>query len=155
MLGPIIIDTNLLLLLVVGATDPDYIAMHKRLAADYTIHDFDQVSRIAGAHSEIVLLPNTLTEVSNLARQIANPARTRIQWKFKELVQSLTEVYVESRTAIMREEFLTLGLTDAAILHFCTLPLGDLGPTLLSVDEDLINNASSLGYGCIDYNQLR
>lgn len=153
--GPVVIDTNLLLLLVVGAADPRYIAMHKRLAADYTAYDFEQVSQIAGRYSEIILLPNTVTEVSSFARQIADPARSRIQGKFRSLLQSVTEFYVESRTAALREEFVELGLTDAAILHLCALPLDDLSPTLLSVDEDLINGASSLGYGCIDYKQLR
>lgn len=67
----------------------------------------------------------------------------------------MTEVYVASAEAALREEFVALGLTDAAVLHLCALPLGDVTPTLLSVDEDLLNGASSLGYGCLDYLQLR
>lgn len=66
--GPIIIDTNLLLLLIVGAADPSYIAMHKRLRSDYTVHDFEQVAQIVGGYSEIIVSPNTVTEVSSFAR---------------------------------------------------------------------------------------
>lgn len=153
--GPVIIDTNLLLLLVVGSADRQYISKHKRLAPDYSIDDFDLVTAVASSFSDIILLPNTLTEVSSFARQIGNPARDHIQSKLAEFIEVNTEIHIAGRSAALRDEFFELGLTDAAILQLCAAPLGELTPTLLSVDADLLNAASALGYGFLDFTQLR
>ena len=64
----IILDTNLLLLLVVGSTDRRYISAHKNLA--FEEEDSDILVGILSQTPSIILTPNTLTETSNLARQI-------------------------------------------------------------------------------------
>src|ERR1700674_3017507 len=65
----IILDSNLLLLFIVGTASRDYISKHKRLQA-YRDVDFTLLTQMLAAAPKIVLTPNTLTEVSNLARQI-------------------------------------------------------------------------------------
>jgi hypothetical protein len=60
----IIIDTNLLLLLLVGMYDKSYIARHKR-TNDYSSDDFELLL-MRLERCEIVLVSNVLTEVSNL-----------------------------------------------------------------------------------------
>lgn len=77
MKGVVVIDTNLLVLLVVGSASRSYIRKHKRLS-DYTSEDFDMLSLILSEFSEIVFLPHILAEVSNIARQIDLPARRQI-----------------------------------------------------------------------------
>jgi hypothetical protein len=92
----VLLDANLLLLLVVGATDRSYIKRHKRLKA-YTESDFDALQEIIQTMTGIVVTPNILTEVSNLAKQIAEPARAEIALTFRALVHGLEENYVPSK----------------------------------------------------------
>jgi hypothetical protein len=71
------LDSNLLLLFVVGSASRDYIAKHKRLKA-YAASDFDLLLERLGVVSSILLTPNTLTETSNLIDHIGEPARSHI-----------------------------------------------------------------------------
>jgi GntR family transcriptional regulator / MocR family aminotransferase len=65
--GSLILDTNLLLLLVVGLTDPRYVSAHKRLK--FQRQDFQRLQEWIDAATAVILTPNILTETSNLARQ--------------------------------------------------------------------------------------
>jgi hypothetical protein len=153
MTGVVVVDSNLILLLVVGSASKAYIATHKRLKDDYTVDDFDLLGLILADFSDIVLLPHILAEVSNLARQIKNPARAKIQHKLKTLITTATELPIQSASGAQRDEFDELGLTDAAILHLCNMSLNGISPTLITSDTDLANSAHSLGYSVIDYKQ--
>jgi hypothetical protein len=113
---PILLDTHLLLLLVVGLTDKSYITKHKKLQ-EFTVEDFDVLRAILADAPSVLLLPNTVSETSNLASKIADPAKTQIFLTFRTLIQATSEQYIESRVASERHEFVRLGLPDAAILQ--------------------------------------
>ena len=66
--------------------------------------------------SSIVVTSNILTEASNFAKQIAEPARTRIATAFRILLDTLEERHIASRRAAEQPEFPRLWLTDAGIL---------------------------------------
>jgi hypothetical protein len=146
----VVIDANLLTLLVVGSASRDYVGKHKRLSG-YSISDFDRLVALVDCFSEIVLVPHVLAEVSNLARLIKNPARTKIQSKLRTLIESSYEVQIARASGAARDEFEALGLTDAVILHLCQIGVNGITPTLLTVDSDLADRANSLGYRVIDY----
>ena len=150
MKGVVVIDTNLLVLLVVGSASRNYIQKHKRLS-DYTPEDFDLLGLILSEFSEIVFLPHILAEVSNIARQIDFPAKRQVQAAFRVLVTTCVEFPVQSISGVQREEFGRVGLTDAVILHFLALNANGINPTLLTSDTELANLAQSLGYSVIDY----
>jgi hypothetical protein len=152
MKGVVIVDANLTVLLVVGAASRQYIAKHKRLQA-YTSEDFELLGLLIAQFSEIVLLPHILAEVSNLARQIVNPARREVQRSLRTLVETAIELPIASVHGVRREEFDLLGLTDAMILHLCDLNFLGLRPTLITSDSTLADSANSLGYSVIDYKQ--
>ena len=152
MAGIVVIDANLLVLLVVGTASKDYIPKHRRLAA-YTADDFELLGLIISEFSDIVLVPHLLAEASSLARKIENPARGRIQDALQTLIETVIEIPVSSRSGVQRDEFNRLGLTDAVILHLCSMDVSGLNPTLVTVDSDLANSANSLGYSVIDYKQ--
>lgn len=145
----LILDTNLLLLLIVGSTSRKYISQHKRLRA-YSETDFDLLIKIISHAPNIFVTPNTLTETSNLIRHIAEPARTKIIKFFRDYIPSADEHYCESRRATTREEFIRLGLTDSVILHEMAddfiLLTDDLGLYLAAIDE---------GYSAQNFNHLR
>ena len=142
-------DTNLLLLLIVGSASRDYISKHKRLKA-YSEKDFDILMKIISIVPNVFVTPNILTETSNLAGQISEPARTKIFNFFRDYIPSADEHYCESRRAINREEFIRLGLTDAVILHEMTDVF-----ILLTDDFDLYCAAIKEGYQAQNFNHLR
>ena len=152
MTGVVVVDTNLLMLLIVGTASKDYIRMHRRLN-DYTVDDFDLLVEIIGQFSDMVFLPHILAEVSNFSRQIKNPARARVQDKLREFIMTVTELPIPSASGADRPEFTELGLTDATILHLCAMSVQGINPTLLTADTALANSAHSLGYSVIDYKQ--
>ncbi len=151
MKGVVVIDTNLLLLLIVGLTSPDYIAVHKCLKGDYTEHDFNLPGLIIGGFSDIVTLPRILSETSNLARQIPGPARRDIQLKFRSFIERTVEIPLTSVQGARREAFENLGLTDAVVLQFCELDIDGAKPTLLTADTCLADRAKSLGCSALNY----
>jgi len=148
----VVVDTNLLLLLVVGSASRTYIARHKRLQG-YTADDFELVGLIVAEFSELIVLPHILAETSNLARQIEGSARTKIQAALKVLITTTPELPLPSSLGAQREEYGELGLTDALILHFCSMQRSGINPTLVTSDHKVANRAHSLGYSVIDYRQ--
>ncbi len=145
----LILDTNLLLLFIVGSTSREYISKHKRLKA-YTETDFDLLIKIMSYVQNVFVTPNTLTETSNLAGQIPEPARTKIFKVFCDYIPSADEHYCESRQAITRKEFIRLGLTDSVILHEMTDTF-----ILLTDDLDLYLAAIKEGYQAQNFNHIR
>jgi hypothetical protein len=142
----VVIDTNLLCLLIVGATSREYISLHKRLSSDFNISHFELLVELIGVFSDIVLLPHIIAETSSIIRQIRTPMRTRIQETLRTLIATTIEFPIASAWGAQRAEYQELGITDAVILHF----LKGIEPTLMTIDRNLINTANSLGYGVID-----
>ena len=149
MVGDVILDTNLLILLVVGLASPDYVGKHKRLG-DYTADDFDLLSDILSRVARIIVTPNILTETSNLAVQIPEPARSHIAETFGAIVNGVDERYVPSRQAAGRPEFARLGLSDAAVLE-----MADEDATLLTADQGLYLAALNSGRPAENFMYLR
>lgn len=155
MIGPVAIDANLLLLLIVGSSERRYIDQHKRLKHVYSPEDFDLLVQLLDSFTEIILLPNTLTEVSNFSRQIADPAKSRIALTMKILIEGAREQFVPSNSAANRPEFFKLGLTDSALLEFSSIQTEGPVPTLLTADLDLAIAAEMNGYRVENFNHWR
>lgn len=145
----VLIDTNLLVLLVVGATSRNYIDKHKRLTA-FIQEDYDVLLELISGVQAIRVTPNILTETSNLAAYINEPARSQVFQTFQRLVSSFLELYVPSAVAVGRWEFIRLGLTDAAVLEALTDQA-----VLLTTDLDLFLAAQATGALAINFNQVR
>lgn len=146
---PILLDTNLLLLFVVGTTSRDYISKHKRLN-QFTVEDYDTLIQVIAHAPEVLLSPNTLTETSNLAAYIGDPAKTEIFRVLRGVISKSQEQYIHSRVASERQEFLRLGLTDAALLEASTDEVA-----ILTTDFDLYRAALAKGSPAINFNHLR
>jgi predicted nucleic acid-binding protein len=139
MAGYVIIDTNLLVLYVVGLTDTKYIRRHKRLNG-FIEADFDVLSSMLASAQRVVVAVNVLTEASNLLAFIREPARTHIMQTFGQLITRHGDSYVPSKQAVERPEFIWLGLADAALLDLCSR-----GGMLLTADSRLYEAALRCG----------
>jgi hypothetical protein len=142
----LLLDANILVLLIVGLTSRSYIRVHKRLAG-YAEADFDLLEAYANAADRIVVTPNTITEASNLARQIYEPARTYIMATLRSLIHRVDEVYVQSKQAAQGAIFLRLGITDAALLG-----VEFAAAELLTADLDLYIEAARAGRTAVNFN---
>ena len=147
----LLVDSNILVLYVVGNLDPALIAKHKRtnqfLVADY--HLLDEVLR---RFKRIVTTPNVVTEVSNMIAQIGGEeTETKLRMVLGGLVEALDEKYVLSVEASKVKEFRRLGLTDAALLL-----LAERNHHLvLTDDRHLYTALQRKGVAAINFHHLR
>jgi hypothetical protein len=149
MTQPLLIDSNLCVLLVVGATSPAYIARNKRLSA-YDETDFQLLARFTSGYSTLLFSPNVLTETSNLLRYMSEPFRTEVSGTLSRLIEKTEEQYVSSSNASRRKEHARLGLTDSVLLTLC-----DTGATLITSDLDLYLAAINENFTAMNYNHIR
>ena len=112
----LLIDTNLLLLLIVGSCDPSYLLMHKRTQS-YRPSDLHAVLEAIKPYQRWINIPNILTETSNLLAQSGVLSKAVLFRKFKDFIQETEELYVESKRITSSGHFDRFGLTDLAILE--------------------------------------
>ncbi len=111
-----IIDSNLLVLLVVGRVNHSLVGRHRRLK-QFVPEDFDRLVEVLTGADRILVTPNTLTEASNLLAYQRGPERARLSEELRRLIEREIEIVVPSVVAATRSEFRRLGLTDAALIE--------------------------------------
>ena len=125
------VDSNLLVLLIVGNVGRHLIQRHRRLQA-FTVEDYDALNDLLTTVDQVFVTPNTLTETSNLLAQHREPDRSRFFDMLRHVIETSREIVVASTEASSNDAFTRLGLTDAALLQ-------TLSPTtpLVTVDINL------------------
>lgn len=145
----ILLDTSLLVLFVVGTASREYIEKHKRLS-EFIAKDYDLLIETIAQAPSVIVTPNTLTETSNLAAYIREPARSEVFRVLKSVIATSQETYVPSSTASARVEFIRLGLTDSALIEVSSREV-----VILTTDLDLYHAALAKGTPAINFNHLR
>ena len=112
----LLIDTNLLLLYIVGSVDSAYISLHGRTRG-YSISDYDALRQFSDPFRQLVSLPHVLTETSNLLAKEKGPRREEFFRHFAAVIETLDELGVESRRAAAGDHFAVFGLTDLAVIE--------------------------------------
>ncbi|MDW6026387.1 hypothetical protein SAZ10_31965 [Mesorhizobium sp. BAC0120] len=148
---PLIIDTNLAILLIVGSISKGQIKQHKRLGK-YDQTDFEILEEFVVASSELIFTPNVLTETCNLVRQSKEPWKTRFVEVLVTIAQKRKEQIVRSVEAVSREEYRRLGLTDAGLLYLAKM-LNDA--VILTDDLLLYLAAAKAGLEAINFTHVR
>jgi hypothetical protein len=143
------LDSNVLILLVVGLTSTRYIDRHGALK-EYDISDFHLLINLISVSAGIVVTPNALSEAANFLDRIKEPAKTEVAHTFQDLIRKTTEIYVKSTEASSRSEFVRLGLPDCALLEVSKQSI-----SIVSADLHLCLAAQSAGYEAINFNHLR
>ncbi|WP_367874129.1 hypothetical protein [Luteolibacter sp. Populi] len=145
----LIVDTNLLLLLVVGSTGLELIGKHKRTRV-FTTEDFLLLEVFLEGFKEIVVTPGILAEVSNLSAQIGEPLRSSVMHTVGRLIASVRENHVAGVAVVDSRCFVRLGLVDASILE-----VYQDGDHLLTDDLDLWIEAVNSGKLATNFTHLR
>jgi hypothetical protein len=146
----LLLDTNLLLLEVVGSFDYRLIG-GKRLET-FTVQDLNVLNLLISVARRLITTPGILTETSNLASQI-NFGRDGFSRFFAHLgvkIKQLDERYESSAIISDHPLFLQLGLTDAAIAH-----LTQEGMMVLTGDWQLFGHLIKRGVDAENFNHWR
>ncbi|MCM7773688.1 hypothetical protein M8S83_16405 [Enterobacter asburiae] len=111
----VLIDTNLLLLYLVGTFSEDAILKSQRLKS-YTIEDFRILKRFLEGSPKILITANISTEISNLI-DFNGESLKKFYAIFDVFLQlpQVEEIHLDSKLISSRNEFSIYGLTDAGI----------------------------------------
>jgi hypothetical protein len=147
----VIVDTNLLLLLLVGSVNLELILKFDRTQSrGFTVGDFTTLVDFLAQFETVVTTSHILTETCNFLFQIKGDYGRMAALAFARLVAEFRERRPESRRLVAAKSFLTFGLTDAAIL--------DVKPgrhLVVTVDAKLVNRLCSNGVAAVNFNHLR
>lgn len=112
----LIIDTNLLLLLIIGAIDDGrHIQKSKRLDG-YSEEDYQTVLEFMATYDEVSITPYIAAEVSNLI-DLSGNVRHRIFEFAREFFKNLTHINSTINDDTLGDTFLSYGLTDNSIIR--------------------------------------
>ncbi len=144
----VLVDSNLLLLLVVGLWNQKAITDQKRLNG-MTAADFRLLQRFLASFPTICTTPHVLTEVSNLAGSATGQTRHAIFHQLAILLTILDERIMPSQELSRRAEFRSFGLTDAALASLNSEML------LLTEDGRLASHLQRQGWIALSLRDLR
>jgi rRNA-processing protein FCF1 len=145
--GVVALDTNVLLLLIVGLAKRSYIKQHQCLSA-FTEVDFDTLQEIVSQYDKLVVLPNVLTEIANLIGSTHGP-RAPLFEVFANFVERAEEIYLPSVKATRRPEFQWLELADCAQVEVAKDDI-----VILTSDGALYRAICSAGYKAENFSYL-
>jgi hypothetical protein len=88
--GGVLVDTNLLILLLVGQTRPELIGQYAH-TKEYSVEDFQLLSRLVERFRFIRTTPHILTEVSNLSGKLQGKVLQEFRQHFSISVSKFEE----------------------------------------------------------------
>jgi hypothetical protein len=146
----LILDTNVLLLLVVGVHKRERIITYA-LTRSYTAGDFDLLLRFTELFLRLVVTPNILTEVSNLLGAKEKAYRPELEL-LPAVMAKFIEIYEPSHPIMVNQNkfFLKFGLSDVVS---CNIVRQDYA--ILTDDLNLCHYLESNGFAALNFNHLR
>lgn len=134
----LLIDTNLLVLLIVGSVNRDRISRFKRTTG-YSSADWDLLIGMLEQISDRYTVPHVLAEVSALT-DLKAPELEHARTVLFRLIGEMRELQITSAEACAAPLYMRLGLTDAAIaeaarLQRCSVLTNDSGLYSALADE--------------------
>jgi hypothetical protein len=144
-----IIDTNILVVYIVGLTDPELVGRTKKTKA-YSPEDFHALDALLGKFGKLVTFPNIVTETSNLLEKSESHIKYRIIQNLHSFLEILHESYTSSASLGFDNDAFVFGVTDHVILR----SVQD-GLVLISDDFELTERYRSLGGDALNFNHIR
>ncbi|MGM0581733.1 MAG: hypothetical protein ACQETL_13690 [Bacteroidota bacterium] len=143
-----LIDSNALLVLILGLMNPSLINKHKKTSI-YSSEDYENLLGVIGSIESLVVLPNIWTEVDNLLNKFNRNQKELYVEKIIQTIKNTTEQYLQSNLIEENHAFYDLGLTDTLILEHaknCEL--------IITSDSTLSDYARSQGVEVFDLKEL-
>jgi hypothetical protein len=145
----IAIDSNLLLLLVVGLVDQKLATRFKRTCI-FAQEDFELLKKLLARFEKRFVTPHVLTEVSNFIGQVADPQRQLCRVQLAQFVKPSDEHHTPAKDLLEMTEYYTFGLTDASITDLALRQL-----LVVTVDAPLAHYLSNKGLPAVNFNHVR
>jgi len=103
----VLIDTNLLVLFLVGSVNKKRIPNFKRTDG-FTVDDYDLLPRLMGWFGKLIATPHVLAQVSDLTDLHGNELGV-VREKFRSLVDVIEESFDVGREIVSDSIFMRLG----------------------------------------------
>lgn len=145
----VLLDTNLLVLLVVGVYDKALIREHKR-TKNFMPEDFDLLERELGGFEAIWVTSHCLAEASNLLKQTDSSRVSGLLTCLARITENAKESHIQKSAVFGNTNAFRLGVTDAGIVI-----KSKRVNCVLTVDFDLYAQISRMGRNVINFNHLR
>jgi hypothetical protein len=144
----VLVDTNLLVLLLVGTVNRQRILNFKR-TGDFTPEDYDLLVRLVVWFGKIFSTPHVLSQVSDLT-DLTGHELTAVRAIFKALVEQIEEEYDVSQTLMKDPLYQRFGLTDSAIGAVCCR-----GILVVTTDSRLHVALQERNIDALNFNHIR
>lgn len=113
---PLLIDTNLLVLLLVGSLNPSLIGKQRRVRS-FDRFDFARVSGIASNAPRHITVPNVLTEASNLLGSGKQEICEGCAAALGHYANAVAEIYEPSDAIARMSGYQRFGLADMSVVE--------------------------------------
>jgi hypothetical protein len=114
-----LVDTNLLVLLVVGRYDPSKLVSF-RATRKYNLRFYQTLELLVSIFSRLYTTPNIITEVDNLSRQTSRGEWQGVADSLRGAVSALHETPFASRDLVTGAMHPRLGITDCSIIEMAS-----------------------------------
>lgn len=146
----ILLDTNVLLLAVIGTLGQNAVARFERTKNQFDQSDYETLKKILNQGRPVWTTPHILTETSNFLGQTGNQKALARQ-RLLELVSVYEECWEKSTTVLEDHAFLRFGLTDSAIGRAAR----QLDLVLISTDGDLCQELQRRSIRAVNFHHFR
>lgn len=144
----VIIDTNLVLLLIIGAMEKN--PKDFKRTVQFINNDVVLLRRVVSAFSRLITTPNIVTEVDNLSRNLPEREHQNLSKAVNLVFDQAVEIYVPSKVVLSTSDHPRFGVSDCV-----SLSLIDQGVLTITDDFKLYGKIVQLGYDAININHVR
>ncbi|MFM2389759.1 MAG: hypothetical protein RLZZ437_1314 [Pseudomonadota bacterium] len=145
----LLLDTNVLVLFIVGSIRPEEIGKAKRIQ-EFDRDDFDLIAHFASQTREHISTAHVLAETSNFIGSGYQEITKGACEALGEYVTKLSEIPFPAKEIVSTEEYRLLGLTDAAVLL-----LSEGNTRVISTDFHLCNRLTAKGVDAVNPRNFR
>jgi hypothetical protein len=145
----VLIDTNLLLLLIVGLYNKDLISVHKR-TKEFVPEDFDLLVESIDGYKILWVTSHCLAEVSNLIMQTNEKQAKELMAYFSDFVAKAKESHIPKEIIFKNGISTRLGVADTGLII-----KSKRVSCVFTVDFDLYIEILNRGHKVVNFNNLR
>ena len=111
----VVVDTDLLILYIIGSCSPDYISKFNR-TYQYTIEDFQIINNLLQLFKSIIITPQILSELSNLTFKKVSKFNKYFA-TVVNLLRDANERYIHKDDMLLISCLPKVGFTDLSIIE--------------------------------------
>ena len=148
-MSSVLIDTNLLVLLIVGATDKKLIEEHRRTKA-FVTRDYDELCGLLEGFDEFWITSHCLAETSNLLKHTGKKSTRSLLTTLAMFCSRTRESYLAKDLVFADDHYLRLGVADTGFIQ-----KSKRVNCSITMDVELYESISRLGRRVVNFNHVR